>query len=152
MADISEATGIPLDELKEKYFEHNHLSSVGNKLWGEMMMGVVESFGVSEEIKNKIPQLIETFRKNKKINEGLLDMLKALKKQNFKVAIFSNNTSGLREKLIRKGIIDLVDDAVISVEIGFQKPHEKAFDVLFRRLGVKPEEVVFIDDTPIVMI
>ncbi len=36
----------------------------------------------------------------------------------------------------------------ISGEIGFQKPHKEAFEVLFTRLGVRSNETVFIDDSP----
>lgn len=37
--------------------------------------------------------------------------------------------------------------AVISGEIGFQKPHKEAFQVLFEKLDLQPEEVVFVDDS-----
>jgi len=42
----------------------------------------------------------------------------------------------------------MIDDAVISGEIGYQKPHKEAFAVLFERLGASAQEVVFIDDSP----
>lgn len=46
------------------------------------------------------------------------------------------------------GILKLVDEVVISGEIGFQKPYTEAFDVVFQKLGVLPQEVIFIDDAP----
>lgn len=54
----------------------------------------------------------------------------------------------MRQQLIDKNIIDLVDEAVISGEIGFQKPSKEAFAILFQKLGLQPEEVIFIDDAP----
>jgi len=34
----------------------------------------------------------------------------------------------------------------ISCDDGLKKPDEKAFELILQRLGVKPEESVFIDD------
>jgi len=45
-------------------------------------------------------------------------------------------------------LLGLPDVLVISGEIGFQKPHKEAFQILFEKLKLQPEEVVFIDDTP----
>ncbi len=77
-----------------------------------------------------------------------MSLFPILKQQGLKVGIFSNNTSKLRTKLNVNGIIKLVDELVVSSEIGFQKPHKEAFQVLFEKLKLLPEEVIFIDDSP----
>ena len=46
------------------------------------------------------------------------------------------------------GLLDLPDVLVLSGDIGHQKPHKEAFQILFEKLNLSPEEVVFIDDTP----
>jgi FMN phosphatase YigB (HAD superfamily) len=40
-----------------------------------------------------------------------------------------------------------VDVVIISAEIGYQKPHKEAFDILFGRLGLAPGQVIFVDDS-----
>jgi HAD superfamily hydrolase (TIGR01509 family) len=77
----------------------------------------------------------------------LLSLFPVLRKQGLKVGIFSNSGAKLRERLHAEGIAELADVVVISGEIGFQKPHKEAFDVLFERLNLRPEEIVFIDDS-----
>jgi putative hydrolase of the HAD superfamily len=146
--DIAELLGIPLIKLREEYFKHNHLTNVGNMSWEDMVIKIVSIFDNTQKTKETVLAMIEKFQSAKKINSDLVAIFPMLQQQGLKVAIFSNNNSGLREKLTENGIIKLVDEVIISSEIGFQKPHKEAFQVLFEKLGVRPEEVVFVDDTP----
>lgn len=148
LEDIAQSVGVPLTDFKNVYFNHNHLSNVQNLSWKDMIMKVVSTFTTEKEVKSKVLSIVKEYESKRKINFDLLASFPLLKQQGFKVAIFSNNTSELRERLAVNGIIKLVDEVVISSEIGFQKPHKKAFDVLFVKLDVRPEEVIFIDDTP----
>lgn len=148
LKDIAEAIGIPIVDFKGEYFKHNHLSNVENLDWEDMILKVVSVFDGSEETKNKVLAIINEYQSQRKINVELVAMFPKLKQQGFKIAIFSNHTSKLRDKLKGNGILDLVDEVVVSGEIGFQKPHKEAFDCLFEILKVQPHEVVFIDDSP----
>lgn len=145
--DIAELLGIPLADLKEEYFKHNHLSNVENMNWEDMLVRIVSIFDNTQKTKEKVLLMVREFLLTRKINADLVAFFPVLRKQGLKVAIFSNNTSKLREELTENGIIKLVDEVVISAEIGFQKPHKEAFQALFEKLNVYPEEVVFIDDT-----
>lgn len=145
--DVAGLLGIPLIKLREEYFKHNHLSNVENMSWEDMVLKIVSLFDNTQKTKETVLAMIEKFRATKKINSDLVAIFPMLQQQGLKVAIFSNNTSGLREKLTKNGLIKLVDEVVISSEIGFQKPHKEAFQVLFEKLNVRPAEVVFIDDT-----
>lgn len=144
---IAKLIGVPLDNFKKEYFKYNHLSNVENMNWEDMIIKVVSVFDDSENIKDNVLSLVKEFNSKKKINTELLALFPILKRRGFKVAIFSNNTSKMRGTLDANGITKLVDEIVISSEIGFQKPHKEAFEVLFEKLGVRPEEVIFIDDT-----
>ena len=148
LKDIAEVINIPVADFKEEYFKHNHLSNIENLDWEDMILKVVSVFDEREETKNKVFTIINEYQSQRKINVELVDMFPKLRQQGFKIAIFSNHTSRLRDKLRGNGILDLVDEVVVSGEIGFQKPHKEAFDVLFDLLRVNPEEVVFVDDVP----
>jgi putative hydrolase of the HAD superfamily len=149
MIAIAKAVGVPLEDFKKEYFKYNHLSNVENMRWEDMILKVAGVFGVvTKEIQNEIAEIIKAVYAKRIINTELTDMLPRLRQQGLKTAIFSNNTTELRERLIETGIINLFDEVIISAEIGFQKPHKEAFEILFEKLKVKPEEVVFIDDTP----
>lgn len=148
MQDISESINVPLADFKVEYFKHNHLSNVENLDWDEMILKVVSVFDDSEEARAKVLSIINEYNSRRTINDELVALFPVMKKLGYIIAIFSNHTSKLRDKLAANGILKLVDEVVISGEIGLQKPHKDAFDALFEVLKVKPQEVVFIDDTP----
>ena len=50
-------------------------------------------------------------------------------------------------KIIRKmGYYDLFQPALLSYEIGVEKPHSEAFEILLKKLHLPPAAVVFVDD------
>jgi putative hydrolase of the HAD superfamily len=52
----------------------------------------------------------------------------------------------LHEDLARMGLEDRLDVAVFSSEIGKRKPHPAIFQAVLERLGVAPEEALFVGD------
>jgi HAD superfamily hydrolase (TIGR01549 family) len=50
------------------------------------------------------------------------EIIKDLKTRGYKVAVLSNYSLALRQKLIDEALHDLFDEIVISAEVGFQKP------------------------------
>lgn len=144
---ISELIGVPFEEFRQAYFKYNHLSNVENISWEDVIVKVVATFDTSPETERKVRALVCDYRQKRKINTELLALFPVLKKLGLKVGILSNSTSDLRQRLHEEKIIDLVDEVIISAEIGFQKPHKEAFQVAFEKLQVKPEEMVFVDDS-----
>ena len=64
-----------------------------------------------------------------------------------RVGIISNSYVGAREREhARYGFADLVDVLVYSHEVGLQKPDARIFTLACERLGVRPAEVLFVDD------
>ena len=148
LEDIAASISVPLDDFRNAYFKTNHLSNVENMPWDQMILRIVSSFDNSEESKREVLSIIHDFRSKSKLNTELLALFPKIRRKNLTLAIFSNNTSALREELRSNRVLELVDDVVISGEIGFQKPSVESFDALFSQLNVRSKEVVFIDDTP----
>ena len=63
-----------------------------------------------------------------------------------RLGILSNSFVGARER--EKDLVDLVDEAVYSHEIGVNKPDPRAFDIACARLRSRPGDCLFIDDHP----
>jgi len=145
---VAEYIGVSVEDFKTEYFKHNHLANVGNNSWNDMFLQVVSVFDDSDLTKEFVSKLSTERDRHSVVNTELVEKLPVLRDMGYSVAIFSNYSSKLRDILTANGIIDKVDHVVVSAEIGFQKPHKEAFEVLFSRLGVNPEEVIFIDDTP----
>lgn len=68
----------------------------------------------------------------------------------YKTAILSNFWTGARRKFAQVFGMEegLVDKLIISSEEGFAKPDARIYYLAVHRLGVLPEEMLFIDDVP----
>ncbi len=64
-------------------------------------------------------------------------------------AILSNSGPGARERERHHGFEGMVDDLVYSHEVGLAKPDAAVYELAAGRLGVRPEEVVFLDDVEV---
>src|SRR3954454_3376513 len=65
----------------------------------------------------------------------------------YRTGILSNSADGARrEEQRRYGFDQLVDVIVYSHEVGLAKPDPAVFRLTEERLGVLPEEIVFVDD------
>lgn len=144
--NIAELAGVSLEDFRKEFFKHNHLCNIGNLSWEDVILKTVAIFNNTEKAKSDVQSIIKESQLTKTINTELLNLFPILKQQGLKVGILSNHGLKLREALNTNGITKLVDEIIISSEIGFQKPHKEAFQVLFEKLNVCPEETVFIDD------
>jgi epoxide hydrolase-like predicted phosphatase len=67
----------------------------------------------------------------------------------YQTAILSNSFAGARRKEHeRYGFGDLCDLIIYSHEEGIKKPDRAIFALACERLGVRPSEVIFVDDAP----
>lgn len=75
-----------------------------------------------------------------------LEIKRRLKPQ-YRLGMLSNNCEWERDMNARLHLRDGFDFLLMSYEAGARKPEPKIFDLLIDRAGVRPEEIVFIDDT-----
>ncbi len=146
LTTIAELFHIPLKKFQTEYFKQNHLTHVQNQNFADVVIRVASAFSKDEQTEEKIKNIIKERQNKSRLNTELISWFSVLKQKGFKVGILSNYTTDLSEKLKKEGIYNLLDTVVVSSEIGFQKPDAEAFAVLFERLGVLPEETIFIDD------
>jgi epoxide hydrolase-like predicted phosphatase len=80
-------------------------------------------------------------------NTELIEYARQLRPR-YRTGILSNSFVGAREKEQAAYCFeDLVDDIVYSHEAGMSKPDPRIYALACTRLGVRPDEAVFIDDT-----
>jgi len=80
------------------------------------------------------------------LDSGLVDTLRALRPR-YKTALLSNAWGDLRAVLVSEWkIADVFDELVISAEVGLLKPDPRIYRLALERLGVAPQEAVFVDD------
>lgn len=86
----------------------------------------------------------EDLRPYEQLNPHMLRLLKRLR-PTYKIATICNG--GSREAMRRKFRLgELVDLMVFDNEEGVSKPDERIYLLTLERLGLRPEEAVFVDD------
>ena len=79
------------------------------------------------------------------IDRTLLDFLRSLRGK-YITGLISNAWGDLREYILREKFEDAFDHIIISAEVGAVKPQAKIYQIALERAGVKPKEMVFVDD------
>lgn len=84
---------------------------------------------------------------NGEIDHEFLNNIRSLLSDG-KLVLVTNATSRLHRDLAHAGLEQAFDDIVNSSEIGVAKPDVAFFERVMKRLNVKAEQCLFIDDTP----
>lgn len=79
-------------------------------------------------------------------NNALFDYIRDELKPSYKIGLLSNASDDRTAELFRPDQIALFDEKVFSFQIGVDKPHEATYETVASRLGLLPEECIFIDD------
>ena len=95
---------------------------------------------------NEVDTFRHRYHADEKINQGVLDLISRLH-GNYKLAVLSNSPPGLSQWLADWNVLNFFEVVFCSGDEGIAKPDLKAFELTVERLGVKPKESVFIDDT-----
>jgi HAD superfamily hydrolase (TIGR01549 family) len=79
-------------------------------------------------------------------DETLFDYISKHLKPHYKIGILSNAGANWLNDLFTPEQVALFDATALSYETGVVKPHDGAYAAIAERLGVEPDECVFIDD------
>jgi epoxide hydrolase-like predicted phosphatase len=80
-------------------------------------------------------------------NTQLIQYIKGLNKQGYKLAILSNiATNWIRDELLTVSEQNLFDTMVFSFETGITKPDPKSFLLACEKLKIKPIQAILVDD------
>ena len=89
---------------------------------------------------------IDEFFDGDKLDTAIVDVIRNLQGA-YKTALLSNAFSNLRHYVTDVwGFADAFDEMIISAEVGVMKPDASIYQITLDRLGVAPQEAVFLDD------
>jgi HAD superfamily hydrolase (TIGR01509 family) len=100
----------------------------------------------AKEIRMFHERWIETLGEPIEENVALLRRLRASGKPVYALSNFAHETFALAER--KHDFLSEFDDRVISGHVGFAKPDADIYEILFKRAGRRPGELLFIDDSP----
>ena len=89
-------------------------------------------------------ELLDLYKKLSTFTE-VKEVLNSLKKKNYKLAILSNGTPALLNKLVSSNdLTDIFDDIFSIEEVGIYKPDSKVYDLPIKKYQIKKDEVAFL--------
>ena len=101
----------------------------------------MENFKISHSMKDELLDLYKSLSTFEEVPETL----KILKEKNYKLAILSNGTPHLLNKLVRSNKLENLFDDLFSIEeVGIYKPDSKVYDLPIRKYEIKKSEVAFL--------
>ena len=123
---------------------------IGAVTEGEWWRIVAGRLGVTADV---IDEMHQDMAAKESWDEALVALLRTLRAPRgarglVRTAVVSNAWPETRARLRRDGMLDLVDELVISAEVGCAKPDPRIFEIALDRVGARPGDALFIDDTP----
>jgi len=131
----------------------------GSSLWNEAQLGRISgaefwadvgqrlglsALGTSGE---ELAEFQSAFWAGDRLDEELVALIRHLRDIGYRTGLLSNAPAGLRQHLEQLGIADAFDAIVVSGCEGLMKPDPAIFEQTLERMGVRPEETVFVDDS-----
>ncbi len=101
----------------------------------------MKAYEIDSSMKNELLDLYKILSPFKEVP----DVLKLLKKKNYKLAILSNGTPSLLNELVKSNNLDNLFDDLFSIEeVGIYKPVSKVYDMPINKYKIQKNEVVFL--------
>ncbi len=124
----------------------------GSRSWKQAQSGIISDddywADVSDQLGLDEAQLVE-FRRDyfggDQLDEEMVRFIRGLRPAH-KTALLSNASPQLTELLENLRVTDVFDVVVISGLVGVQKPDPLIYQIVLERLGLSPEETIFVDD------
>ena len=98
-------------------------------------------YNIEKNMKDELLNLYKVLSTFKEVPETL----QLLKDKKYKLAILSNGTPDLLNKLVSSNNLDNYFEDIFSVEeVGIYKPDSRVYDIPTKKYGIKKNEVIFL--------
>lgn len=101
---------------------------------------------VSEHLKSKVDEIMNTWFEKMPINFELCDLIKKLKEYNYHIYALSNTHKVLFDYVKNLDVGKYFDGLLISAIEVMMKPNKEIYERLLEKFDLIPEECLFIDD------
>jgi epoxide hydrolase-like predicted phosphatase len=141
---LANELGVTREYLNELFFSGTEgtRTQKGEITTGELIVFIRGQLGLAPD---EYTDLEERFFAGDQVDYELVDFIRSLKPK-YQIGIISNAWPGVDNQLEIWGIRDAFDVIIGSGDIGIMKPDSKIYQLALEKLGVNPEESVFVDD------
>jgi epoxide hydrolase-like predicted phosphatase len=134
---------------------HGSVESIvhGSEIWHKTQLGqvtvtdywnaVARRLGLRQD---EIGQFERDYFSGDVLDTNLVNYIQDLRAIGHPIALLSNDSPTLADKLDALGVAHLFDPLVISAHIGVMKPNPTAYLAVLEQLQRKPLETIFVDD------
>ena len=141
---LAEKLGMEYDDLDRIVFDSDshHKASIGEISSEDHWASVIK------RLKRPTSELVairDEFFAGDIVDRTLVEYIRSLRGK-YKTGLISNAWGDLRDFIAREKFDDAFDKMIISAEVGAVKPEAKIFQIALEKLGVSPNEAVFVDD------
>ena len=141
----------------EQMVERLAKATVHSSDWNEYDRGVLTDEQIIDSFVENDPEIEVQIRKTQEDFSGIIihretsvPWIQALKEQGYQVLVLSNfSHKALTQCRDEMTILDYVDGGILSYRESLIKPDPAIYQLLMERYDLKPEECIFIDDTPL---
>jgi HAD superfamily hydrolase (TIGR01509 family) len=142
---LAERLGMSYEELAKAVFENESSlrASLGAVSPQEHWADVIQRLGLPPSEADSVRQ---EFFAGDTLDLDLINFLRSLRPK-YRIGLLSNAWSDMREYLISQKIDDAFDQLIISAEVGIMKPDARIYQLALEKLGVTPDQAVFVDDS-----
>lgn len=125
-----------------------------SKEWIELDNGTLEVDTAIEIFKSKLPdnlkgivsEIMKKWPNYLAVQENMIEVIKKLKKHEYKTFILSNAPISIEEYLVTSELLQYFDGRVISALEKVSKPKKEIYEILLNKYDLIAEECLFIDD------
>jgi epoxide hydrolase-like predicted phosphatase len=143
---IGAAVGVSADEAARWHFANNAKANIRGMGWLEYWGGILSEHGKSDKLEALAP-VLDAWNADQGVDLRMVGLMERLKSAGYRIGVLSNARSQLREEIVAQGLDKVADVVCISQEEGLMKPDPRLFGIFIGRLGVRPEELVYTDDS-----
>jgi len=145
---IVDELGISWSALEEGFAKYRRLMDGGFMGFDEMYAKIWEEAGVTIDAETQARILEEDMASFLYPNLRTLAWMRSLDAKGYKIGILTNMWADFGKKFRETfpEFIALADAMVVSGEVHMYKPMREIYDLLRDRIGLKSEELLFIDD------
>lgn len=124
----------------------------GSRSWKKAQSGIISDAeywaDVAEQLgldKGELGEFRRDYFSGDELDQEMVTFIRELR-PHCRIGLLSNASPRLQELLDSSGVTELFDVIVISGRVGVQKPDPEIYRLVLERLGVAPEETIFVDD------
>lgn len=147
--NIAADLGIPPEDFRREWHATERARSIGVYSMAEGTAITLKNLNAySEEnvqlvVRKRKEALGDTFSA---IPKESIELLKKIREKGLLTGLISNSFSDERDLILGSPLYSLFDVTMISYETGLYKPDPAVFKAMIEKLGVKPEECLYVGD------